>query len=874
MKKLILSSLILCSFSGLAQFSVSINPDKDNSIYSNNGNSNGVGQLYSGQTCQANMRRALIHFDIAAAVPAGATITAVTLDLNNNNNGSSTSTDNYDLHPLTVDWGEGTSFGTGQGGAAVAPDATWADAMLGTPWTTAGGDFGASVATTPITNSLGTYSWSSAGMVTNVQNWLDVPANNFGWILIGNESGGATCTARRFGSKDVGTAPVLHIDYSCTSAPTASCMPTTVYLDAAGTASITASDIDGGSTSNCGGNVSLSASQTTFNCGDITTEISSLIISGVYDGPLSGGTPKGIELYAVSNIADLSQYGLGSANNGGGTDGEEFTFPAVPVTAGTYIYVSTEATEFTNYFGFAPDYTNGAMLINGDDAVELFKDGAVVDVFGDINTDGTGEPWEYLDSWAYRVTNTGADGTNFTIANWTFAGPNVWDGETTNAGAASPMPIGTFTQVAGIPPIDVTLTVTDDGGNMSSCATTVTVLDTLPPVMACIGSGSFMLDGTGNLTLTVGDIDAGTADNCGIATLSLSQTAFTCTDLGTNIITLYATDVNGNMDSCTASINITDAGGLDVTVDNVVNLLCFGDMNGAINVTTTGGTPPYSFDWDNDGTGDFDDTEDLTGLGAGTYTLNVNDNAGCTTQEIVTVTDPGEILPTFNVTGVSCPDLTDGEIDMTVTGGTAPFTFDWDNDGTGDNDDTEDLTGLDDGNYNITITDANGCQGSSMATVADGVNPDVSVTVMGDVLISNEPNATYQWIECPALTPISGATDSAYTAPANGDYAVIVTSALGCTDTSVCTTVSEVGFDQNDLSLVRIYPNPTNGNFTIQAANATAINYVIYDIYGRVLMSNVLVELETIDLGNVEKGIYFIQLDLNDQRLTKKIILQ
>ena len=64
------------------------------------------------------------------------------------------------------------------------------------------------------------------------------------------------------------------------------------------------------------------------NCGS-----PNLIITGAYDGPLSGGTPKGVELYAINDISNLSGYGLGSANNGGGTDGQEFTFPAVAVTA-------------------------------------------------------------------------------------------------------------------------------------------------------------------------------------------------------------------------------------------------------------------------------------------------------------------------------------------------------------------------------------------------------------------------------------------------------------------------------------------------------------------------------------------------------------
>jgi hypothetical protein len=118
-----------------------------------------------------------------------------------------------------------------------------------------------------------------------------------------------------------------------------------------------------------------------------------LIITGVIDGPLSGGVPKAVELYVVNNIPDLSIYGLGSANNGGGSDGEEFTFPNASATSGQFIYVASESTGFNNFFGFAPDYTSGAMAVNGDDAIELFTNGSVSDVFGDINTDGTGQPW-------------------------------------------------------------------------------------------------------------------------------------------------------------------------------------------------------------------------------------------------------------------------------------------------------------------------------------------------------------------------------------------------------------------------------------------------------------------------------------------------
>ncbi|MEJ8560076.1 endonuclease/exonuclease/phosphatase family protein [Yoonia sp. GPGPB17] len=168
--------------------------------------------------------------------------------------------------------------------------------------------------------------------------------------------------------------------------------------------------------------------------------MSDLMITGVIDGGLFGGLPKAIQLTAINDIADLSIYGVGSANNGGGSDGEEFTFPAIPLAAGTTIYIASEIDNFTAFFGFAPDFTDSAASINGDDAIELFQNGVVVDLFGDINTDGSGEVWEYMDGWASRPVAGGPDPV-FNSNAWTFSGPNALDGVTDNASAPNPFPV-------------------------------------------------------------------------------------------------------------------------------------------------------------------------------------------------------------------------------------------------------------------------------------------------------------------------------------------------------------------------------------------------------------------------------------------------
>jgi hypothetical protein len=198
------------------------------------------------------------------------------------------------------------------------------------------------------------------------------------------------------------------------------------------------------------------------------TASAALVITGVFDGPLDGGEPKVVELFASADIPDLSLYAAGSANNGGGTDGVELILSG-SASAGDFIYIvddnsdSVAGVEFNEYFGFTPalffDSNTGSVggpaAINGDDAIEVFYDptGAfaggqtVVDTFGELTHGGAGA-WNYLDGWAYRKDGTGPDGSAFVIDNWTFSGIDVLDGQTTNGQeGGSFFPIGTYTAI-------------------------------------------------------------------------------------------------------------------------------------------------------------------------------------------------------------------------------------------------------------------------------------------------------------------------------------------------------------------------------------------------------------------------------------------
>ena len=142
----------------------------------------------------------------------------------------------------------------------------------------------------------------------------------------------------------------------------------------------------------------------------LTPPTNALVLTAVLDMdlPEAGSTGKAVQVQAMDDIPDLSWYGVGVANNGGGTDGQEYQFPTVSVDSGDVVWLVRDEAAYANYFG-ADFGSNGFVLTassdisqNGDDAIELYCNGTVVDLYGDLDVDGTGEAWEYTDSWAFH----------------------------------------------------------------------------------------------------------------------------------------------------------------------------------------------------------------------------------------------------------------------------------------------------------------------------------------------------------------------------------------------------------------------------------------------------------------------------------------
>lgn len=207
----------------------------------------------------------------------------------------------------------------------------------------------------------------------------------------------------------------------------------------------------------------------------------------------------------------------------------------------------------------------------------------------------------------------------------------------------------------------------------------------------CYGSAN----GTINLTVHGATTPVSYSWNTGASTEDLSG-------LAASVYTVTATDQNGC--SATTAVTIGQPGAINTTLD-VHNVLCNGETNGYIVSHVSGGTSPYNYFWSNG-----DQTNYDPDLSAGTYYLTVVDYLGCTKRDTATVTQPGPIVldltsPQYeNGFNISYYMANDGSVDMSVSGGLAPYWYAWSNGAS-----TEDIGNLSANVYSVLVKDANGC---------------------------------------------------------------------------------------------------------------------------------------------------------------------
>ena len=208
--------------------------------------------------------------------------------------------------------------------------------------------------------------------------------------------------------------------------------------------------------------------------------------------------------------------------------------------------------------------------------------------------------------------------------------------------------------------------------------------------------------------------------------------------------------------------------------------------NGSINITITGNTGPYTYLWSNGAT-----TEDISGIGAGNYTVTITGSDNCNTVKTFSVANTGAVGIDAVVTNQICPGTNSGSINITLIGGTAPFTYNWSNGAS-----TEDISGLATGTYSVQVSDAGNCMGAASFEILSANPLSVAGNIINEQCGNNEGKIditvyggigpyTYQWS--------NGITTQDLQNLQQGTYVVTITDNNNCTKTSSYNVLNLVG---------------------------------------------------------------------------------
>ena len=555
-----------------------------------------------------------------------------------------------------------------------------------------------------------------------------------------------------------------------------------------------------------------------------------LILTGVWDAQPGFSGTKGAEFFAVNDIPDLSVFGVGVVNNGNGTDGVEFTFPAQSLAAGSFIYLVEDSTEFADYFGFAPDFTFPSINVNGDDAIELFENAQPLDVFGDIDMDGSGTTWEYLDGWAYRNSGTGPDGSTFLVGNWSYGGIDALDGPATNNLAPSPFPIGTYSTVA-----PTMVTANDDtftfGFDPGTLVLNVLANDQVPggvTELLLLGPPNADISVTDSNTIVVvvdpafcGDIDFGysvsngsSQDDAQVSITVECQAEFPLLDISlvTTENAMGVADSIGTtceLRGTVYGVNLTDPGVLFTIIDDNRNGIAVFTGNPDIGYTVTEG-----------------DVVSVRGM-----ITQFNGLTEIIAEEIELLSTGAQLLSPLVVNNLG--EDTESQL-VTIENVQFVDASEWGGGNSG---------------FNVTVVDGN------------GIEYEVRIDNNVDLFLLPAPND----IQGLNITGIGGQFDNS--SPLDEGYQLFPRYEEDIVDFTVSTS--------NVLNTrIDMFPNPTNRTLNIFSEEILDMVRVI-DALGRVVyvQENPSQQLE-IQVANYSAGIYSVECIKDNAHLTMKLIIQ
>ena len=352
---------------------------------------------------------------------------------------------------------------------------------------------------------------------------------------------------------------------------------------------------------------------------------------------------------------------------------------------------------------------------------------------------------------------------------------------------------------------------------------TVTITD----ANACTASNVFTIAQPSVLSATISSTQSG----CGVATGTASATASggtapfayqwsngassaVITNVASGNYTVTITDVNAC--SLIRNVSVTSANAPTISSAVVDSVSCNGGADGAIDITMSSGTPPYTFLWSNGAV-----VEDVAALVAGSYTVTVTDANNCSISASYLVVEPAALTINGNVSNVSCFGNSTGAIDIIVSGGVGGYTYAWSNGAS-----VQDLSLIPAGTYSVTVTDQNACSTQSAFLVIQPANLTASINptdvlcngdASGSIALSvfgGSPPFAFQWSNGANTQNISGLTA--------GGYTITITDDLGCTRIRT-TLVNEPQAIQISVAATDESCNQSNGTATATAIGGTGI---------------------------------------------------
>ncbi|WP_286761218.1 LamG-like jellyroll fold domain-containing protein [Salegentibacter sp. UBA1130] len=623
------------------------------------------------------------------------------------------------------------------------------------------------------------------------------------------------------------------VEFEDLEAPTVNLRNIEVELDSNGSVSIQASDIDNGSSDNCGID-QIAISKTNFSCtdvGDNTVSLSVTDINGntatkdaivtVKDNIAPNVISQNITVQLDENgtaIITADQIDNGSTDACGiqSTSLDISTFDCTDIGANTVTLSVTDNNNNTatkNATVTVEDKIT-PQVITQNITVQLDENGAAsitADQIDNGSTDACGIESTSLDISTFDCTDIGA---------------NL-----------------------------VTLSVTDNNNNTATKNATITIEDNITP-QVITQNITVQLDENGTASITADQIDNGSTDACGIESSVVDISTFDCIDIGENTVTLSVTDIHNNTASNTAIVTVedkikpvlptlyditwgceyivetpvaidncggditaeanrsttftetgsiiwtfTDASGNSASIEQnitinqievnvqVDDILCNGFASGEAQAIVTGGVGEITYDWGELGNGAVKD-----GLSPGTYSVTATDVNGCSATKDFTITEPDSFIEITSISiNKGCFEENNASITVEAHGGTGQLTYNWSNGQTGATISNVNNTASSN-NLSLTITDENGCSIEETITVYPPEElvitniVDTETNTFGSatgtataIIEGGTANFEFLWSD--------GQTGQTASNLAAGTYSVVVTDANGCTDEETITII-------------------------------------------------------------------------------------